>query len=49
MGACGENFCCLDEYEAYALSILPRNSADYYRSGAENENTLKNNKSAFKQ
>uniref|UniRef100_A0A1B6E4M7 (S)-2-hydroxy-acid oxidase n=1 Tax=Clastoptera arizonana TaxID=38151 RepID=A0A1B6E4M7_9HEMI len=44
-----QNLSCVEDYEAYALSILPKNAADYYKSGAEHEVTLKNNKLAFRQ
>lgn len=40
-------FCCVSDFEEYALSTLPRSTADYYKSGAENEFTLRLNKEAF--
>ena len=38
---------CLQDIEDHALKVLPRNALDYYRSGADKMQTLKDNKSAF--
>ncbi len=38
---------CLKDLEDFALASLPRNALDYYRSGADHMQTLKENKSAF--
>ncbi|GFY55716.1 hydroxyacid oxidase 1 [Trichonephila inaurata madagascariensis] len=42
------DFICVDDFEKYALRTLPRNAADYYRSGANEEQTLRENREAFK-
>nr|CAD7448934.1 unnamed protein product [Timema bartmani] len=41
-------FVCVDEYEEYALQHLDKNALDYYKSGAGDEITLGQNKTAFK-
>ena len=38
----------LDDIEAAAATVLPRNALDYFRSGAEDMVTLKDNREAFK-
>ena len=38
---------CLQDIEDLAMKVLPRNALDYYRSGADQMQTLKENKSAF--
>ena len=38
----------LDDIEAAAAKVLPRNALDYFRSGAEDMVTLKDNREAFK-
>jgi (S)-2-hydroxy-acid oxidase len=38
---------CLQDLEDHALKVLPRNALDYYRSGADQMQTLQDNKSAF--
>nr|CAD7262176.1 unnamed protein product [Timema shepardi] len=40
-------FVCVDEYEQYALRHLDKNALDYYKSGAGDEITLGQNKTAF--
>lgn len=40
--------CCVADYEKKALSILPRNAAEYYKSGACAEFTLNLNRTSFK-
>nr|CAD7432566.1 unnamed protein product [Timema monikensis] len=40
-------FICVDEYEQYALRHLDKNALDYYKSGAGDEITLGQNKTAF--
>ena len=39
---------CLQDLEDHAMKVLPRNALDYYRSGADQMQTLVENKSAFK-
>uniref|UniRef100_A0A1B6ES54 (S)-2-hydroxy-acid oxidase n=1 Tax=Cuerna arida TaxID=1464854 RepID=A0A1B6ES54_9HEMI len=39
--------CNVSDYEEYALSVLPKSTADYYKSGAENEYSLNLNRQAF--
>ncbi|CAL1262320.1 unnamed protein product [Larinioides sclopetarius] len=41
-------FICVDDFEKYALATLPKYAADYYRSGADEEQTLQENRAAFK-
>lgn len=38
---------CIDDFEKYALEHLSKATADYYRSGANDEQTLRENRSAF--
>lgn len=38
---------CIDDFEKYALEYLPKNARDYYKSGANDEQTLKDNRLAF--
>lgn len=38
---------CVKDFEKYAESVLSKNALDYYRSGAGQETTLKNNRDAF--
>lgn len=39
---------CIDDYEAEAFKKLPQEALDYYRSGADEELTLRANREAFK-
>ena len=39
---------CLDDFEKYAFKSLPLNALDYYRSGANDQVTLKDNVEAFR-
>lgn len=39
---------CVDDYEEEAFTKLSQNALDYYRSGADQEVTLRENKDAFK-
>ncbi|XP_044738366.1 peroxisomal (S)-2-hydroxy-acid oxidase GLO1 [Chrysoperla carnea] len=41
------NFVSVKDFKEYAHSVLPRNSLDYYRSGAAEQLTLALNKQAF--
>lgn len=41
------NMVCLDDFEKYAYKTLPRNALDYYRSGANQQITLRDNIAAF--
>ena len=38
---------CIDDIERYALQHLSKASADYYKSGANDEQTLRENRIAF--
>ena len=38
---------CLSDFEAHAQKVLDRNAWDYYSSGANHEQTLRDNKEAF--
>lgn len=42
------DFVCVDDFEQYALRVLPVNTKDYYKSGACAQETLANNKAAFR-
>src|SRR5258708_15824011 len=37
-----------DDFEAAAATVLPRMAYDYYRSGADDEHTLRRNRRAFR-
>jgi len=39
---------CIQDFEKEAFKILDQNTLDYYKSGADDEITLRENKSAFK-
>ncbi|GIY64755.1 hydroxyacid oxidase 1 [Caerostris darwini] len=41
-------FIVVEDFEKYALNNLPKSVADYYKSGADEEQTLKENIEAFK-
>lgn len=41
------NLVTVDDFEDYALATLNKQTADYYKSGANNQQTLKENKEAF--
>ncbi|ELT87638.1 hypothetical protein CAPTEDRAFT_3947 [Capitella teleta] len=43
-----EPMVCVDDFERFAFQVLPRNAFDYYRSGANDQSTLKDNVAAFK-
>ncbi|KAJ1803536.1 Hydroxyacid oxidase 1 [Coemansia sp. RSA 2598] len=43
----GSQFVSLDDFEQYALNNLDRNALDYYRSGAQDMITLRDNQRAF--
>lgn len=38
---------CISDYEQHAKSILPKSVYDYYRSGANDQETLADNIAAF--
>lgn len=40
-------FVCVDDYEKEAFNRLPKEALDYYRSGADEEITLRANRTAF--
>lgn len=42
-----DRFITVDDFEVAAAEVLPKMAYDYYRSGAEQEKTLKDNRSAF--
>ncbi|KAK2179194.1 hypothetical protein NP493_508g01040 [Ridgeia piscesae] len=46
--AASKRMVCLDDFEKYAFENLPRNVLDFYRSGANNETTLRDNVDAFR-
>ena len=39
---------CLDDFEKHAFQTLPQNALDYYRSGANDEITLRDNIESFR-
>ena len=39
---------CVEDIEKYAHETLPRNALDYYRSGANEQVTLQDNRAAFR-
>ncbi|KAJ8920886.1 hypothetical protein NQ315_015679 [Exocentrus adspersus] len=41
------NLVCIKDFEEYAHQVLPRSALDYYRSGAGQEKTLRQNNKAF--
>jgi (S)-2-hydroxy-acid oxidase len=41
------NIACLQDIEEIAMKTLPRNALDFYRSGANQMTTLKDNRNAF--
>ncbi|XP_015930701.2 2-Hydroxyacid oxidase 1 isoform X1 [Parasteatoda tepidariorum] len=43
-----DDFFCIDDFEKFALKSLSKKIGDYYKSGANNEQTLIENKEAFK-
>lgn len=38
---------CVSDFEEEAKKVLPKAVYDYYRSGADDQNTLKDNVAAF--
>ena len=46
-GSLNRNVACLQDIEDFAYQVLPRNALDYYRSGADQMITLKDNRRAF--
>src|SRR5262249_3629836 len=42
-----ERLLTVDDFEAAAAAVLPRMAYDYYRSGADDERTLRRNRRAF--
>lgn len=46
-GACSQPL-NVDEFEEYARRYLPKNAYDYYASGANDNQSLRENKGAFK-
>ena len=43
-----ERLLTVDDFEAAARAVLPRSAYDYYRSGADDERTLRQNRRAFR-
>ncbi len=41
------DFVCLQDYEDHALKVLEKKALCYYRDGAEQEQTLRDNREAF--
>ena len=41
-------FVSINELEARAVELLPKAVRDYYQSGADEEETLRRNKNAYK-
>lgn len=39
---------CVEDFEENAAKILPKMAWDYFRSGADDEETLRRNRTAFK-
>jgi len=39
---------CIEDFERYAYKTLPKFALDYYRSGADEQITLKDNVLAYK-
>ena len=39
---------CIQDFEKYAGAYLPKRAFDYYASGANDEQTIEESKSAFK-
>ncbi|KAI0217589.1 Hydroxyacid oxidase 1 [Lamellibrachia satsuma] len=46
--AVSKKMVCLDDFEKYAYENIPRKALDYYRSGANNETTMRDNVDAFR-
>jgi isopentenyl diphosphate isomerase/L-lactate dehydrogenase-like FMN-dependent dehydrogenase len=42
-------FVCVEDFEKNAAKVLPKMAYDYFRSGADEQNTLKRNVQAFKE
>jgi len=42
-----EKFVCLQDYEDYALQTLTKAAVDFYRGGADQEQTLRDNRDGF--
>uniref|UniRef100_A0A8D0H636 (S)-2-hydroxy-acid oxidase n=1 Tax=Sphenodon punctatus TaxID=8508 RepID=A0A8D0H636_SPHPU len=45
--SCSARLICVADFEQHAKSILPKSVYDYYRSGADNQQTLADNVAAF--
>ncbi|KAI0217588.1 Hydroxyacid oxidase 1 [Lamellibrachia satsuma] len=46
--AVSKQMVCLDDFEKYAYENIPRKALDYFRSGANNETTMRDNVDAFR-
>lgn len=42
------NLVCIDDYEKYAYRALPPSALEYYKAGADQEETLRDNREAFR-
>ena len=43
-----EKLVCIEDYEIYAAKVLSSNALEYYKSGADEEQTLRENRDSFK-
>lgn len=41
-------FVCVEDYEIHAANVLPSYALEYYKSGADEEQTLRDNREAFR-
>jgi len=41
-------FVCIEDYEKHAAQVLPSSTLEYYKGGADQEQTLQDNHDAFK-
>lgn len=41
-------FVCVEDYEKHAAKVLPSYALEYYKSGADEEQTLRENRDSFK-
>ena len=44
----GIKFVCVEDYENHAAKVLPAYALEYYKSGADEEQSLRDNRDAFK-
>ena len=48
MASDDNKFVCIEDYESHAAQVLPSSTLEYYRGGADQEQTLQDNHEAFK-